>query len=156
MDNLRIDLIKSIMNIKCNTLDISYRYGTTSYIDFIKQSDLQENINIMKGRDDFDRTFIVFKAEIIYENPKFNKKTFTTFFQRYTDDQLVWQACGHDGILLFDTVEGTNITQLKLLDELFKNGFINLTPDMNYEELKLPLNGKAFIKPIKIQLGYSV
>jgi len=151
----RINLIKSIMNTNSNILDISHRYGATSYIDFIKQSELPENINVMKGRDDFDRPFVVFKAEIIYENSKFNKKTFTTFFQRYTDDSLICHACGHDGQLLFDTVGGTNITQLKLLDDLLKNGAVDLKPDTDYKELRLTLNSKALVKPIKIQLGYS-
>ena len=158
MDNsqmTRISLIKSIMDINCNKLDVSHRYGATSYIDFIKQSELEENI-MMKGRDDFERPFVVFKAEIIYENSKFNKKTFTTFFQRYTDDPLIYHACGHDGPLLFDSCGGTNITQLTLLDDLLKNGYVDLTPDMDYEELRLSLNIKALIKPIKIQLGYSI
>ena len=143
------------MDINCTKLDVSHRYGGTSYIDFIEQNELEENVNVMKGIDDFERQFVVFKAEIIYENSKFNKKTFTTFFQRYVDDSLVYQACGHDGPLLFDTVGGTNITQLKLLDDLFKNGFVDLTPDMDYDELRLYLNSKALVKPIKIQLGYS-
>jgi hypothetical protein len=142
------------MDTNCTELDISHKYGHTSYIDFIKQSDLQENI-MMKGIDDFERPFIVFKSEIIYENSKFNKKTFTTFFKRYVDDSLLWHACGHDGPLLFDTVGGANISQLKLLADLLKNGYVDLTPDMKYEELRLSLNGKAFIQPIKIQLGYS-
>lgn len=154
MENLRINLIKNIMNTNCNILDISHRYGATSYIDFIEQTELKENV--MKGRDDFGRPFIVFKAEIIYENSNLNKKTFTTFFQRYRDDQILWHTCGHNGPIIFDTVGGVNITQLKLLDELFKNGSIELSPDINYEDLKIPLNGKEFIKPIKIQLGYSI
>jgi hypothetical protein len=152
MDNLHINLVKSIMDTSCDILNISYRYGSTSYIDFIEKSELKENV--MKGMDDFDRPFIVFKAEIIYENSKFNKKTFTTFFQRYTDDKLLFHACGHDGPILFDTVGGTNIVQLKLLNDLLKNGSVELTQDTDYEELKLSLNGKAFIKPVKIQLGY--
>jgi len=143
------------MNTNSKILDVGHRYGATSYIDFIEQSELEENI-MMKGMDDFERPFVVFKAEIIYENSKFNKRTFTTFFQRYADELLIYHACGHDGQLLFDTCGGSNITQLKLLDDLFKNGFVNLTPDTNYEELRLTLNSKALVKPIKIQLGYSI
>jgi hypothetical protein len=150
----KLKLITSIRDTDCTKLDISNRYGSTSYIDFIEKSELQENV-MMRGIDDFNRPFIVFKAEIIYENSEFNKKTFTTFFQRYTDDSLLWHACGHDGPLLFDTVGGANISQLKLLDDLLKNGYVDLTPDMDYHELRLCLSGKAFIKPIKIQLGYS-
>jgi len=158
MDKLLItkfkQLISNIMNYNCKILDVSHRYGSTTYIDFIKQTELEENV--MKGIDDFERPFIVFKSEIIYENSRFNKKTFTTFFQRYTDDQILCHACGHDGQLLFDSAGGTNITQLKLLDELLKNGFVDLTSDTNYEELRLTLNTKAPIKPIRIQLGYSI
>lgn len=150
----RISLIESIMNTNSNILNIGHRYGPTCYIDFIKKMEVKENV--MKGRDDFDRQFVVFKAEIIYENPKYNKKTFTTFFQRYTDDLLVCQACGHDGPLLFDTVGGSNITQLKLLDDLLKNGSVDLDSIMDYDELRLTLNSNTLIKPIKIQLGYSM
>ena len=153
--NLFRQLIRNIMNINYKILDVSHRYGATTYIDFIKQLELQENINVMKGMDDFERQFLVFKAEIIYNDSKFNKKTFNTFFQRYTDDLLLWHICGHDGPLLFDTVGGTNITQLKLLDDLLKNGFVDLTPDTDYKELRLYLNDNALVKPIKIQLGYS-
>jgi hypothetical protein len=142
------------MNYNCKKLDIDFRYGNTSYIDFIKQHEVQENL--MKVLVDFERPFLVFKAEIIYENSKFNKKTFTTFFQRYTDDSLLWHACGHDGPLLFDTVGGANISQLKLLDDLLKNGYVDLTPDMDYENLKLILNIKVQTTPIKIKLGHSV
>ena len=143
------------MDINCTKLDVSHRYGATAYIDFIKQNELEENVNVMKGIDDYERPFVVFKAEIIYENSKFNKKTFTTFFQRYVDDSLVYQACGHDGPLLFDTVGGTNITQLKLLDDLLKNGYVDLDSSTDYDELRLYLNNNTLIKPIKIQLGYS-
>jgi hypothetical protein len=157
-NNLRINLIRSIMDTNCAELDISHRYGATSYIDFIEQSELQENI-MMKGSDDFNRPFIVFKAQVIYNDSEFNKKkinTFTTFFQRYTDDSLLWHACGHNGPLLFDTVGGANITQLKLLDDLLKNGYVDLTPDMDYEKLRLTLNSKAQTARIKIQLGHSI
>ena len=144
--------LKNIMNYNCKKLDIDFRYGNTSYIDFIKQHEVQENV--MKGIDDFERPFIVFKAEIIYENSKFNKKTFTTFFQRYTDDSLLWHACGHDGPLLFDSVGGTNLVQIKMIEELLKNGYIDLTPDMDIKQLRLEINYTK-TQPIRIQLGHS-
>jgi len=151
----KLKLITSIRDTDCTKLDISNRYGSTSYIDFIEKSELQENV-MMRGIDDFNRPFIVFKAEIIYENSEFNKKTFTTFFQRYTDDSLLWHACGHDGPLLFDTAGGANITQLKLLDDLLKNGVVDLTPDMDYDKLKLYYIRCKDIKRIRIQLGHSI
>jgi len=164
LNELRRNLIRNIMNTNCNILNIDHRHGCTSYIDFIKQKELEENTT-MKGNDDFNRPFIIFKAEIMYNDLNIKKQTsttltistFTTFFQRYSDDSLLWHSCGHDGPLLFDTCGGANITQLKLLDDLFKNGFVDLTSDMNYEELKLYLNyEEPSLKPIKIQLGHSL
>ena len=85
--NSIVSLMASIMNTTCDTLDISNRYGNTGYIDFIKQTELQEN-NIMKGMDDYRRLFIVFKAEVIYDdNTKSN--TFTTVFQRFDKELLL-------------------------------------------------------------------
>jgi hypothetical protein len=154
----KLKLITSIRDTDCTKLDISNRYGSTSYIDFIEKSELQENV-MMRGIDDFNRPFIVFKAQVIYNDSEFNKKiinTFTTFFQRYTDDSLLWHACGHDGPLLFDTAGGANITQLKLLDDLLKNGVVDLTPDMDYDKLKLYYIRCKDIKRIRIQLGHSI
>jgi len=148
--NSIVSLMASIMNTICDTLDISNRYGNTGYIDFIKQTELQEN-NIMKGMDDYRRLFIVFKAEVIYDDNT-KRNTFTTVFQRF-DKELLWHSCGHDGQLLFDTVGGINATQLQLLDNLLKNGFVDLTPDMDYDNLKFCGKNSKTIK--KIQIGYS-
>ena len=161
LNEVRMNLIRNIMNTDCNILDISHRYGATSYIDFITRHELGGN-KIMKGYDDFARPFIVFKAEIIYNDSNYNQKiytTFTTFFKRYADDDLLWTACGHDGALLFDTVGGANVEQLKLLDELLKNGYVDLTPDMDYKNLRLYPFGVIDIsklQPIKIKLGYNM
>jgi len=147
--------LKNIMEYNCKTLDVKGRFGDTSYIDFIKQSEVNENI--MKGIDDFKRPFIVFKSEIIYNNLHLDlsKKTFTTFFQRYSDNNLLWHACGHDGKILFDSVGGTNLVQIKMIEELLKNGYIDLTPDMDIYQLRLFIDyTKPY--PIRIQLGHSV
>ena len=112
--------LQNIMDYNCKILDISDRFGDTNYIDFIKQSEVTENI--MKGVDDNERPFIVFKAELVYNtnntNTKIIKKTFTTFFQRYTDNKLLWHTCGDDGNLLFDSNGGANLVQIKLIEEL--------------------------------------
>ena len=97
-------LINKIMDFNCNILDIGNKIGSTSYIDFIKQTDLEKN-NIMKGNDCFGRKFIVFKATYIFKDNTI-KKTFSTFFQRYTDNNILWHICGHDGELIFDTCGG--------------------------------------------------
>ena len=156
--------LQNIMDYNCKTLDVRDRFGDTNYIDFIKQSEVTENI--MKGIDDNERPFIVFKSEFIYNtnntnninntnntNIKIIKKTFTTFFQRYTDNKLLWHTCGHDGDLLFDSNGGANLIQIKMIEEILKNGYIDLTPDMDIYQLRLKINyTKPY--PIRIQLGY--
>lgn len=148
--------LQNIMDYNCKILDIKDRFGATNYIDFIKQSEVTENI--MKGVDDNERPFIVFKAELVYNtnntNTKIIKKTFTTFFQRYTDNKLLWHTCGDDGNLLFDSNGGANLVQIKLIEELLKNKYIDLTPDMDIYQLRLKINYENPY-PIKIQLGYS-
>jgi hypothetical protein len=148
--------LQNIMDYNCKILDIKDRFGDTNYIDFIKQSEVTENI--MKGIDDNERPFIVFKAELVYNtnntNTKIIKKTFTTFFQRYTDNKLLWHTCGDDGNLLFDSNGGANLVQIKLIEELLKNKYIDLTPDMDIYQLRLKINYENPY-PIKIQLGYS-
>jgi hypothetical protein len=92
--------LQNIMDYNCKILDIRERFGNTGYIDFIKQSEVTENI--MKGIDDNERPFIVFKAEFVYntnntntnnKNTKIIKKTFTTFFQRYTGEDHFFVSC---------------------------------------------------------------
>ena len=151
--------LQNIIDYNCKILDVRERFGHTNYIDFIKQSEVTENI--MKGIDDHERPFIVFKAEFVYNtnninntNSKIIKKTFTTFFQRYTDNKLLWHTCGHDGDLLFDSNGGTNLVQIKLIEELLKNGYIDLTPDMDIYQLRLKINYEKPY-PIRIQLGHS-
>jgi len=147
--------LQNIMDYNCKTLDVRDRFGNTNYIDFIKQSEVTENI--MKGIDDNERPFIVFKAEFVYNNTNTNSKiikTFTTFFQRYTDNKLLWHTCGNDGDLLFDSNGGANLVQIKMIEEILKNGYIDLTPDIDIYQLKLKINYKNPY-PIRIQLGHS-
>ena len=123
-------LINKIMDFNCNVLDIGAKIGSTSYIDFIKQTDLGEN-NIMKGYDCFGRKFIVFKATYIFNDNTF-KKTFSTFFQRYTDNDKLWHTCGHDGELIFYTDGGAKLEHFQIIEKLLYDGFIELD-DTNRE-----------------------
>lgn len=123
-------LINKIMKYNCHILDIGDKIGTTSYIDFIKQTDLGEN-KIMKGVDCFKRPFIVFKATYIFDDNTV-KKTFSTFFQRYGDSDRLWHICGHDGPLLFDTCGGARLEHLQIMEKLLYDGFIEL--DDNFKE----------------------
>ena len=60
--------------------------------------------------------------------------------------------CFYD--LLFDSNGGANLIQIKMIEEILKNGYIDLTPDMDIYQLRLKINyTKPY--PIRIQLGYS-
>ena len=153
-------LINKIIHIKCDILDIGEKTGMTSYIDFIEPLEVSENI--MKGVDKFSRKFIVFKATIYYENG-LKQQTFTTFFQRYTDDRLLYHTCGHSGVLLFDTTGGASLIQFKLLDELFEKGSVILDIE-NIDQYNIANFQSTLIKnnfdiltnyPIKIELGHD-
>ena len=87
------NIISDIMKIDYNILDIGNKNGSTDYLDFISLDDVKNN-NIMKGIDNYERYFIVIKA--FYEYPTQNKNTFTTFFQRHSENQTLWIACGQN------------------------------------------------------------
>jgi len=151
-----IDLLNKL---EFNNLDIKNKQGATGYIDFISLDEVDHNV--MKGYDVFNRVFFVIKAEI--ENSDGSKiKTFTTFFQRYSDNKNLWHTAGNFKSLLFDTVGGATLSQIKMLIELLINGYFNLDlekiqnlkincyPNNEYEK-----NIDITKCPIKINIGYS-
>lgn len=124
-------IIKSIMeqiyNISCPILNIGDRVGETGYIDFIDANDFTEPFN--KGYDVFGRKFISFRAIIEYEDGN-TRETFTTVFQRYRLDEFLWMGAGRN-THLFATDGGTNLSQVRLLLELFEKGTVDVTKDIN-------------------------
>lgn len=148
------NLINNIFNIECPILNIKGRCGITGYIDFIKPDEFSESIN--KGKDDFDRKFITFRAIIEYENGE-STETFTTLFQRYLKDNKLWMSAGNFSKLLFRSEGGTTIEQLEMLYELLKNGEIIINEKMIEKCRLIPFNylmddENDLIKPIKIRL----
>jgi hypothetical protein len=110
-------------------LDIGNRQGTTGYIDFIKPSELM-NHSIMKGIDNTNRRFLVFKSETLVNRK--NVKMFTTFFQRYSNHPTLYHTAGNYTKYLFDTAGGCKLIQLKYLRDLLKNREIQL----KYEDVE--------------------
>jgi hypothetical protein len=117
-------VLDEIFQTNCPELDIGKRSGWTSYIDFIKPDELEEN-NVMKGKDDTGRNFIVFKSEVQTSGNKI--RLFTTFFQRWYDSEVVYHTSGHYGTHMFLTSGGSCLMQMKLLRDLLVNGTVNLT-----------------------------
>ena len=158
----RLKYLNKIFDLEFPNLDLGNRQGFTSYIDFIKPEELGTN-NVMIGKDESLRPFVVFKAEFEYPNG-FKKKTFTTFFKRYYDNDILYHCCGHYGTLLMDTQGGSSNEQIKMLYELLVSGEYKLDKNkinefgLNYQmgylnsfEDEIDEN----ILPIGIKLGYS-
>lgn len=151
--------IYELNKLKFKTLDIQDRKGITGYIDFINEEELNDN-NVMSGFDYSNRRFFVIKAEIEYSD-KTRIKTFTTFFQRYSDDTLLWHTSGHYIKLLFDTTGGSSLSQFKMLYELLLKGSYNLNKEESNNLRILNTNNNYYIEdndiiyPTNILLGYS-
>lgn len=123
---------RQIMNIDCPILDIGEKTGYTGYIDFITPKDFKEKVN--KGIDMFDRRFVTFRAIIEYEDGK-TTETFTTVFQRYTNNELLWMSAGRYS-LLFYTDGGMILKQLELLYKLLTEECVEVTDDI-YEHCRI-------------------
>ena len=163
--SIRKDYLNKIIKLNFVNLDIKERFGSTDYLDFIKPEELGLN-NIMSGYDHSSRPFVVFKAEIEFNNGK-KLKTFSTFFQRYSNNNLTWHCCGHHGRIIIETLGGANNDQIKMLYELFESGTYKLNKDniynlnlnwtsqlsFNLDEISESEHESEF--PKEIRIGYS-
>ena len=124
-----LSIIMRIIRYECGILDIGTQVGATRYIDFIKESDVQ--YSIMKGVDCFRRSFIVIKTEIILPD-KSKKDIMLTFFQRYTDEYLLWCGCSNmmntDGECrdMINTEGGLSVDQFEFIYNLISNGYVDI------------------------------
>ena len=135
-----MDVINEIMNDSTDfdVLDVQHRTGLTGYIDFIDLSEI--TAPVMKGIDIFSRPFFTVCAEIQYHGDENIIPTFTTFFQRYTDNPRLWMACGkyHE---LIATQGGMTVSQLVFLRDLLKHGnviFDDGTDDNTVMNIRIP------------------
>jgi hypothetical protein len=126
--NERRQIIDTIVKLDLNKLDLGDRLGTTGYIDFIKPEELPESVDLMIGLDCSLRIFFVFKARFLFVDGTYFD-TFSTIFQRYSDDKLSWQCCGHYGFYLMNTEGGINNSQFRLIEELFVKKNIQLNKE---------------------------
>ncbi len=115
----KLNIIMKIICYDCNELTLGNRIGLTHYIDFITEDEVE--YNIMKGVDYFRRSFIVIKTEYILQDGT-KKDVMSTFFQRYTDEYLLWCGCG----FMMNTEGGMCINQLQLIYNLISNGYVDI------------------------------
>lgn len=156
-----LELIHKITNSTCEILHIGERTGFTNYIDFIKKNELdilKEGPCIMKGHDFMNRPFVVFKCQYIYDSSDTTIDVFTILFKRYKECDYIWHCAGNeDGIVLFETPGGITLQQLELIDKLFNEGYVELTPNMiKYLNIiiKSHVQQSSFGLPIGIKLCY--
>jgi hypothetical protein len=129
-ENVAHSMTKALNEIfltDCHELDIGERTGLTSYIDFIRPEELVDT-PVMKGKDAFERSFIVFKSEVQIDGK--NVRLFTIFFQRYkttVDDEVLYHTAGHYGTHMFDTTGGASLMQMILLRDLLHAGAVELS-----------------------------
>jgi hypothetical protein len=138
-----------IFDIDCPILDIGEEVGVTGYIDFINPERFSESVR--KGTDKYGRKFITFRANIEYNDGEIIK-TFTTFFQRYAREELLWMCAGKQ-TQLFSTEGGSNLLQMKLLLKLLRDYNVDVTEDMiqNCRLVKTGLMASKN-KPVRITL----
>ena len=100
--------LNTIFNSSYPELDLQDR--VSDYIDFINPDELKDN-NIMGGIDNYERRFIVFKSCITINNTHTNM--FTTFFQRYNDNDILYHCSSQSyRDLLFNTEGGATLKQM--------------------------------------------
>jgi len=154
----RTDVINNINKLDFDILDIGDKNGLTGYLDFFQPSDIKDGLSVMKGQDMFGRNFFVFKSIFEFEDGSLFEN-FTSFFQRYPDDNLLWHCCGHHGLYIMNTEGGTSYEQFKFIFELLTNGCVELNKNKDKCEI-LRLNfytTTGFVLPekypIKVKIG---
>ena len=160
-DTTFLSLLRRIFDFRCKTLDAKERRGMTDYIDFFKKNDfkdLTEGPLVMKGIDFMGRDFIVFQCALVYSSgytPEVNM--FTVFFKRFANSDLVWHCAGHDGPILFDTLGGARLEQLKIIKTLLYDGYVDISENIIYKnniQIKHYLLKNVKEIPIGIRLCY--
>ena len=143
--------LNTIFNSSYPELDLQDQ--VSDYIDFINPDELKDN-NVMGGQDNYERRFIVFKSYITINNTSTNM--FTTFFQRYNDNDILYHCSSNSyRELLFDTEGGATLKQIEILLELLNNNSITI----NYEQacdLKLNYNLNQFTDDEKNKLSINI
>lgn len=131
-DSKQIQAIaKEIFSIDCPILDIGSRMGRTGYIDFIDENEFKEPLN--KGTL-LGRKFISFRANIEYIDGN-TKETFTTLFQHFVVEEILWMAVGKKTNLL-NTTDKINLSEIQLLLKLLQFGFVDITDEI-YENCRI-------------------
>ena len=106
-------------------LDYTYnhiqKHSSTDYLDRFTWDEVTNPIMI--GTDNYRRKFLILK--LIIDNTKYMQ----TFFQRYTDNNLLWMGCGHATNEFLSTIGGLKIDEAKLIVDIIEGKEIILNND---------------------------
>lgn len=121
-----------VLHYDCPLLDIGQQKGHWGYINFIEERALGSS-PAKKGVDCIGRPFLALKAEFILENGDL-LPTFSTFYQKYVNNKIIWQCYNMTGKELLKTCEwgdgyAIDKEQIALLKELLTYQKIDLTPN---------------------------
>lgn len=127
--NKRIRLIRQMQKIVQTKYDLNnYKgIGQTEYLDLIDPNWIDPNTNVITGYDSFNRPFFAFFAVVVLSDGT-KLQTFTTFFQRHSDNQMCWMFCGNMAQPLFCSTGsgGAETKQFETLKTLFETGRIDV------------------------------
>lgn len=127
-DNFEISsTMRSLASGDYPVLDIGNKNGHTGYLDFISTEEISAPVT--KGKDQHGRLFFVVRAKVGLSNGK-TLNVFETFFQRYSDNDVLWHGCGHGGIQFMWTEGGLSLCQAKFLKSLLENTNVELTEEV--------------------------
>ena len=122
----RIDLMASIMSKEFPALDIGNKNGMTGYLDFFRLNEM--TASVMKGYDASHRPFFTVRAKVIKSDGS-EVQVFETFFQRYSNNDILWHGCGHGGTNFMSTDGGMSLNQMKFLYQLVTDSKVELTTE---------------------------
>ena len=143
--------IRNIMSFDCEIISWDNPRGLCEYGDFLKYVDICGPV--LKGMDHSTRPYMIFKIFVCYNLLDEPVRSFTTLYQRYENNKLIWEVCcfGDDSGLFNIGDNGVSLSQFKLLNKLLHQGTIYFDKDDENNEYDLITHfGEG---PIKIQLG---
>jgi hypothetical protein len=143
--------LNTIFNSSYPELDLQDR--VSDYIDFINPDELKDN-NVMSGIDSYERRFIVFKSCITINNNHTNM--FTTFFQRYNDNDILYHCAGKFSLLGLQPSASGKSSVLGLQPSASgKSSLLGLQPSASgtsYKDVLFNTEGGATLKQIEFLL----
>lgn len=119
--------ITIIMNNEYPIFKISNKIIDVDYLHFLNIDDITSSV--MKGIDKYKRLFFIIIAQIIKSDNEI-LDIFEIFFQKYIDNETIWDGYSPNGTYLLTIKECLTLKQIKFIKTLLNNGIIELSKDL--------------------------